>query len=212
MCAACAGQMPCVNVCLEYGADKIATNASGQTAEELARSAGYSDVADYIRSFDLEKLRQSRKSKESNLGFEPFWCDTCKTSFSAAEADSHKYSTVHLFNLGHKPVPPNYLIPETNKGFQMLLKKGWNIDSGLGPTGDGHKYPVKTVLKRDRKGLGVPGERGKVTHFEKNDTQAIAHMPLPERKMSARGYAKKDQKRKERQAKRWEIDLRRELN
>jgi len=40
-----------------------------------------------------------------------------------------------------------------------MLGSGWD-KKGLGPTGSGKLYPVKTVLKKDRRGLGMASEDG----------------------------------------------------
>ena len=56
----------------------------------------------------------------------------------------------------------------------MMVDQGWDRDRGLGHEGrEGKKFPVKTVLKRDRLGLGH-GETGKakVTHFGPGDTRS----------------------------------------
>ena len=60
----------------------------------------------------------------------------------------------------------------------MMLSGGWDKKSGLGPSGLGKLYPVKTILKRDRHGLGLERESGskvtpKVTHFEANDVVSV---------------------------------------
>jgi hypothetical protein len=58
-----------------------------------------------------------------------------------------------------------YGIPESNAGFQMLARLGWDREEGLGPEGrKGGKFPVKTVLKKDRKGLGFEKTTARVTH------------------------------------------------
>jgi hypothetical protein len=36
----------------------------------------------------------------------------------------------------------------------MMLRSGWDGRKGLGPEGHGQRYPVKTILKKDRKCLG----------------------------------------------------------
>jgi hypothetical protein len=58
-------------------------------------------------------------------------------------------------------------IERTNKGFQ-ILEKGLNWkETGLGSKEQGRLYPIKTVFKRDRLGIGNPSCKVKprVTHF-----------------------------------------------
>ena len=59
----------------------------------------------------------------------------------------------------------------------MMLSGGWD-KKGLGPSGSGKLYPVKTILKRDRHGLGLESDSGvkvtpKVTHFDPHDDSGV---------------------------------------
>ena len=69
------------------------------------------------------------------------------------------------------------MIPEANRGFQMMVNTGWE-KKGLGPTGSGKLFPVKTVLKRDRTGLGFEGDQSpaRVTHFDANDVSSVTDL------------------------------------
>ncbi|GLE08114.1 hypothetical protein PINS_up019076 [Pythium insidiosum] len=62
-------------------------------------------------------------------------------------------------------------LPESNRGYQLLLNMGWQQDSGLGRRNDGRMEPIATVLKTDRAGLGMPGPAPRVTHFPPHDEQ-----------------------------------------
>jgi len=57
----------------------------------------------------------------------------------------------------------------------MLLRSGWSREEGLGPKGQGMRAPVKTVLKRDRLGLGLSDTKNKpkVTHFSSFDPKSV---------------------------------------
>ena len=69
----------------------------------------------------------------------------------------HSNSIIHQFNLNEcrsDVRKTSFYISAQNKGYQMLRTLGWNSESGLGPTGEGIKYPVRTKLKLDRAGLG----------------------------------------------------------
>lgn len=84
---------------------------------------------------------------------EEFLCEICNKTFLDKQA--HLSSTIHNINASKgKKIPPNYKIPKTNKGYQLMVKVGWDKESGLGPDGSGHRYPIRTVQKKDRKGLG----------------------------------------------------------
>jgi hypothetical protein len=63
-----------------------------------------------------------------------------------------------------------------------MLRSGWDGRKGLGPEGQGQRYPVKTILKKDRKCLGsLKEEKPKITHFNANEKKAIQRNP--ERKL-----------------------------
>ena len=62
-----------------------------------------------------------------------------------------------------------YHFNESNIGFKMLMKAGWDGVSGLGRNGHGRRSPVKTVVKNDRKGLGI-GDN----HFVSKDKKSFA--------------------------------------
>ena len=64
---------------------------------------------------------------------------------------------------------------ESNIGFKMLLKAGWDGVSGLGRNGHGRRSPVKTVVKNDRKGLGIGDKKHmKNNHFVSKDKKSFA--------------------------------------
>lgn len=65
----------------------------------------------------------------------------------------------------------------------MLRLNGWNGISGLGPSGKGKKYPIKTMLKNNRFGLGLHHSKKsmRVTHFAPGDKNA-ANVQLMDKK------------------------------
>ena len=57
-------------------------------------------------------------------------------------------------------------LPETNRGYQMLLKLGWKKDTGLGSNGNGILEPIKVDVHYNAVGLG------KKVEDEKHNTVA----------------------------------------
>ncbi|KAL6266348.1 hypothetical protein P5V15_003203 [Pogonomyrmex californicus] len=112
-----------------------------------------------------------------------FYCETCKATFHETTLQKHDSSTLHIFNTKPKLKHTMYGISRQNKGYKMLLNTGWDEETGLGPFGKGIKYPIKTCLKMDRKGLGqLVDNEYKITHFKPGDTTAINSSKVPKQK------------------------------
>ncbi|XP_063238543.1 G patch domain and ankyrin repeat-containing protein 1 homolog isoform X1 [Bacillus rossius redtenbacheri] len=173
MCAACAGSVDTVQFLIESGADVKVKDKCGNTCLSLAKKKNHTSVVEAIVSKTPKRTKVVKDCKEIELN-EEFYCELCKQTFHETSRQKHSSSTVHLLNsqppLASKTV---YGIPESNRGYQILLKGGWDRERGLGPNGTGHKYPLKTVLKQDREGLGARVVRPKVTHFQPRDTAAV---------------------------------------
>ena len=146
-----------------------------------------------------------------------FYCDVCKMNvgLGTSTVSKHTTSTVHQFSCQHKPIVTPYGIPESNRGFQLLLKGGWDPEKGLGPDQKGQKFPVKTVLKQDRLGFGLSSRaRPRVTHFSAHDEAAVK---THRERSGVLGKQKAQPKKKgivkaAERSRRWEIRMRRYMN
>ena len=106
------------------------------------------------------------------------FCSVCNAVVPVATPMSaHQQSTVHQFNvqtsLSHRKV----WLPDTNKGYQLLNKMGWDEaeQPGLGSSGQGRVQPIKTMLRPDKRGLGatMPQDvKYRVTHFPAHNEAA----------------------------------------
>ncbi|KAM4697088.1 G patch domain and ankyrin repeat-containing protein 1 [Rhinophrynus dorsalis] len=212
MCAAYGGRSDVVGYLLKRGAAWVGVcETKGKDALTLAEEAGHRDVVRLLQQ-SLSGYQQESTSRKKPL--EKRYCEVCKTHYQEDTVETHERSTVHLFNKRKKPPPTYYAIPEHNVGFKMMLKEGWDRESGLGPGGTGRKFPVQTVLKRDQKGLGFQtDQKPKVTHFAPNDPLAVAR---PEKKYKrvqrVSTISRKEERRKEARDKAWERDLRTYMN
>ena len=242
MCAAHAGHMTIVKYLLDQGADwQHHTDRRGNNAADLARTAGHTNIAEFIeshnrtssnlylyeRSHPLQKLhgtmiedcREKRHHLSSNSATgqssSSFYCEICKMTveLGSSTVSKHTTSTVHQFSCQHKPKVTPYGIPESNRGFQLLLKGGWNPEKGLGPEQQGQQFPVKTVLKQDRLGFGLPSKaKPRVTHFSAHDEAAVkshrervgGEKEQPPKKKDILNAAERDRK--------WERRMRRYMN
>lgn len=226
MIAAHAGHELIVEYLLERGAKWREYADRGMNAADLARSRGHIHVADLIEGFDskrgnggMEEVKE-KKSEQKRLdggerGSRKFYCKLCQAVVTQSPRVSHNTSIVHLYSCQHhgSNVVP-YGIPESNRGFQMLLRSGWNPDKGLGSHRQGHRFPVKTVLKHDRLGFGVPGGSGKakVTHFSAHDQEAVRSHRGRHKKGKQLPKNKKDILQEQHRERQWERRVRTLMN
>ncbi|XP_070593771.1 G patch domain and ankyrin repeat-containing protein 1 [Erythrolamprus reginae] len=211
MCAAYAGREEVVRYLLRHKAAWVGVcESQGRDAMDLAEEAGYEEVVSILR----ESERPQVKNESSSLPAERKYCEVCQGHYSEDTAALHERSTAHLFNR-HDPLPSTrYSIPENNVGFQLMIKGGWDKETGLGPNGAGRKFPIKTVLKRDQKGFGFCNNlKPKVTHFSPNDHCAIEGPGKRQsRKERAATVGKREARRREAKAADWERNLRTYMN
>ncbi len=124
-----------------------------------------------VSEFYLNLVSSSKEEEKAAAEKEaPSFCGSCQVEAKAG----HESSTSH--QLCSKDASSTvgsglYGISEVNRGFQMLLGGGWNREKGVGPPGkEGRQFPVKTVLKRDRKGIGCEtSDKPRVTHYPEPD-------------------------------------------
>lgn len=208
MCASQAGDKKTVRYLLTKGADMSAKDSQGRTALEIAAKANHKDVVNTLICKSKNKFGASSSRSKREVSHS-FFCDVCKAEFHASEKQ-HVSSTVHLFNMKLKPASTIYHIPENNPGFQLMLQAGWDKETGLGPDGSGLKYPIKTILKRDRSGLGAGKElKAKVTHFGPGDEAAIQNVKRRTlRTMRSSTLSKKARKAQQINDRSWETNFR----
>ncbi|XP_048472893.1 G patch domain and ankyrin repeat-containing protein 1 [Rhincodon typus] len=212
MCAAYSGQAEVVNYLLNRGAAWIGVcDSMGRDALDLARQAGHVEIITMLEEFHPHREKQQEPRERPR---QKKYCQICEVQYEEDSIEQHERSTLHLFNKKDKPVPTYYFIPETNVGFRMMLKEGWDRETGLGPTGKGQKFPVKTVLKRDQKGLGFQSDlKPKVTHFNANDSDAVKQPKPPNSRVQrAATVSRREERRQQAKEKAWEKDLRTYMN
>lgn len=81
----------------------------------------------------------------------------------------------------------------------------------------GRKYPVKTVLKRDRLGLGSKGsQQARVTHFGPNDPSSVKRKKMitkeGKKKEACKKISRRERLAKEKKEKTWERNMRIYMN
>ena len=107
----------------------------------------------------------------------PWYCDQCKEEVAASRRQ-HYATILHHFHTPSSLHLPPFVLQPSNRGYQMMLRAGWQ-EEGLGAQGAGRLNPPKTLLKRDKLGLGAAAlgkdraARPRVTHFQANDLEAV---------------------------------------
>ncbi|XP_017077597.1 G patch domain and ankyrin repeat-containing protein 1 homolog [Drosophila eugracilis] len=173
MMAACEGAVEVVVWLLQKGIHVETTDKSGNTAFKLAQRKGHSEIVQLLETLPLsEEATDEEETIDVNS---PFYCEVCKRDYKETPWPVHQTSTVHQFNL--KALPAHKLhkfnISAKNRGLQLMVKQGWDQEHGLGPSQSGRLYPVKTVLRKQRTGLGIEQQPARVTHFGAFDLNAV---------------------------------------
>lgn len=217
MMAACEGAADVVAWLLQLGASTVANDKSGNTALQLARRKGHVGIVQLLEAADEpqgEEDDEQRKETDTAAGVAPFYCRVCQREYSESTWREHQTSTVHQFNM--KSLPAHRLnkfsIPARNRGLQLMLKQGWDREHGLGPTQSGRLYPVKTVLRKQRTGLGIQQSPARVTHFEAFDLNATKYRNRAGGDPSRQRRTRDDMRREKLQDWRRERRLRSELS
>ncbi|KAF1329538.1 G patch domain and ankyrin repeat-containing protein 1, partial [Globisporangium splendens] len=108
-----------------------------------------------------------------------YFCAACNVYVKETSTSEHDQSTAHLLSTAKAPSLKKVWLPESNRGYRLLMNMGWQQDSGLGPTGAGRMDPVTTVFKTDRAGLGMQStaKLARVTHFPAHNEQQQRQAP-----------------------------------
>lgn len=201
------------DTCQEYQIEEpvlIRTSISNGPfmSEGACTSKGACASVDPVYNNTRSKTRSSDDVESS------FHCDVCKQAISNSSSSSHSLSICHQFSCHHKSTALPYTLSRANKGFQMMLRSGWDPGQGLGSEGQGRKFPVKTVLKQDRAGIGIQSSQSRVTHFRPGDTSAVLSSRERRRKKdnlyvkNPPTCNKKQREKLIRKERRWEIRMR----
>ncbi|XP_065673002.1 G patch domain and ankyrin repeat-containing protein 1 [Hydra vulgaris] len=223
MCAAAEGHLHIVKYLLKEGCEyKNVTDNSGMDLFELCELKNQFEIYVYLLDYEnkyndyktnsfngsimsscqtsssVDCSQNGKKTKMVNkdAGEILLKCKLCDSSFHQNERIQHESSVMHIFNDNKNVVKNIYGIPDTNIGFQMMLRSGWNSNVGLGPDGCGRRNPVKPVIKQNRHGLGLV----------KNDEKFCLKTQFTDKKkkLLENSQSQKDKK--------WEMNMRRYMS
>lgn len=187
MCASYSGHIDVVKFLLSLdGLNDHYRNQKGQSALELSAKGGHWHIKKLLESRQVpvsssptsHKEEESRIKIKSSLQKQPskYFCDVCQMQIKNTTKHAHDSSTVHLLSCHPQPLPESYFLSEQNRGFQIMLRKGWDESKGLGPSGEGRRIPIKTILKHDRKGFGKKSSNvARVSHFDARDPNSVQY-------------------------------------
>ncbi|ORX85247.1 hypothetical protein BCR32DRAFT_325522 [Anaeromyces robustus] len=82
----------------------------------------------------------------------------------------HILSNKKLTNNGNQA---EFHLKEDNVGYKLLVKQGWDEQSGLGSNEDGRLYPLRINYKHDKKGIGIK-EKSNITPQQLKDAKLLA--------------------------------------
>ncbi|XP_047032448.1 G patch domain and ankyrin repeat-containing protein 1 homolog [Helicoverpa zea] len=164
MIACQANSVDVVKLLLERGIDMSVRDKGGNSARSLVIKNKNYILADILLRYKQKETPTTPKHANKKVkSIEEFLCEICNKTFPSRE--DHLSSTIHNISASRgKKITAKYVLPESNKGYQLMLKGGWDKQSGLGRDGSGKLYPIRTVQKKDRKGLG----HAKQTNIDKS--------------------------------------------
>ncbi|KAJ8712524.1 hypothetical protein PYW07_005366 [Mythimna separata] len=154
MIACQANSTDAVKLLLKRGIDMSVRDKGGNSARSLViKNKNYILADILLRYIQKETPKIQKQGKIKVKSKEEYTCEICNKTFP--DREEHLASTIHNISASRgKKIPASYVLPASNRGYQLMLKGGWDRQSGLGRDGSGKLYPIKTVQKKDRKGLG----------------------------------------------------------
>lgn len=154
MIACQASSIDAAKMLLKRGVDMSVRDRAGNSARSLVIKNKNYILADLLLNYkekDIPAKSQQGINKVKSRG--EFSCEVCNKTFP--DREEHLSSTLHNISASRgMKIPAKYVLPQSNRGYQLMLKGGWDKQSGLGRDGSGKLYPIRTVQKKDRKGLG----------------------------------------------------------
>lgn len=155
MIACQANSKESVKELLKRDIDTLIRDKAGNSARTLVIKSKNLALVDMFLSYKSKMFTEVTNTKNHKRvkRKKEYTCERCNKTYP--DKTEHLSSTVHNINASRgKKIPTNYVIPTSNRGYQIMLRGGWDKETGLGPNGAGNKYPLRTTQKKDRKGLG----------------------------------------------------------
>jgi hypothetical protein len=139
------------------------SDLTGCDCLQLAKKVNNREAVELIESFNNQQSTAGITTPEEEevntcqLDDSQFYCDTCNSLFNESQTQ-HCKSIVHQLNDNPGAEQANYFLRSNNKGYELLVKSGWNESSGLGLNEQGVRKPVRAKIKLNRHGIGLMDE------------------------------------------------------
>lgn len=210
MCAAAEGHLSVVKYLIKKGCEhRNVCDTSEMNVLDICQKRQQWNILNYLYGLDVKT--EKNDPGESRCIDTMLRCELCKVEYLESKQKQHESSMLHIFNHKNKK-PSNILgLPGHNVGYKMMLRSGWTIDRGLGPDGTGRKNPIKTVLKKDRAGLGLKKKSERVSHFAAHDEAAVSGSGNLQNRLQKK-CTMKTYERKRKREKDWEQNMRRYMS
>ncbi|KAL5288300.1 GPANK1 family protein [Megaselia abdita] len=205
MMASCENASETVKFLLDLGAKTDIADKKGHTALSLAQQKGFRNIIDLLDNDSSEEDEKVFEKTMKRPKPEKFFCEECNEEIKETKR-KHFSSIVHQFNRKLEERPYRFQIPSENRGLKLMVKQGWDKQSGLGPTNSGHLFPIKTTIRKPRSGVGIKQTPARVTHFKPFDLNAIKY------REPSRGKNRSEMAREKRRDRRLDRKLRKELS
>lgn len=184
-------------------------DAGGNSAESLTNRFGNEKALKIFNEFKSDYFTKRKVKNEPSLAEQQqkppeakleskYWCDECNQEFNQTQTE-HLKSILHQLNEKERPLSETsgrYHLRSDNKGYQLLVKSGWNETSGLGANEQGVKNPIKGKVKLNRKGIGVPSDDKKFQNVSLKSLKLRKNESSGNDGASLRAYKKSKQKLK----------------
>ncbi|CAB3404141.1 unnamed protein product [Caenorhabditis bovis] len=173
MCAAAEGQYEVCKLLYYKGSDPDIVESRGKTFTQIAEESGHRELVDRLIHHFWRRPNIQKNVDEMSF------CEICDEFLPTNEVSRHLTLITHQLNdKNRKGAAPQsgIMLGPNNIGYRLMQASGWTEEKGLGKNSDGHRFPIRTTLKRDRCGLGISTSRPRITHFGPYDKNAVRSM------------------------------------
>ncbi|KAI8048813.1 hypothetical protein BDF22DRAFT_250046 [Syncephalis plumigaleata] len=152
---------------IEFVAEGAADHDRTPESHSESSKENTESVVDFYRNLvltsasELNKHKSNESTGQSSSGTadqldNELWCRVCQVALSRESVERHQQSIGHLASRSDYPdIPDPIVLNETNIGYRMLQRAGWDDNQGLGVELQGRRHPIKARMRPRQLGLGA---------------------------------------------------------